>query len=223
MEKQLAKVFEEPQPPFDFYSWPLKPEPNVSASIVAPESVKNLTKQMDADGTLHWDVPAGDWVVVRAVMRPTGSRNSPAAPEATGLEVDKMNRDHVASHFAAYVGELIRRIPEHERAAWKHVVADSYEKGPENWTDGFADDFLKRYGYDPLPFLPAMTGRVIGSVDQSDRFLWDVRRMVADRIAEDYVGGLRSLCEKNGLKLWLENYGHWGFPSEFLKLRRRYG
>ena len=53
--------------------------------------------------------------------------------------------------------------------------------------------------------------------DQSDRFLWDLRRLVADRIATEYVGGLRDLCRPHGLQLWLENYGHWGFPAEFLQ------
>ena len=62
-----------------------------------------------------------------------------------------------------------------------------------------------------------MTGRVIGSADQSERFLWDLRRLVADRVATDYVGGLRDASRARGLGLWLENYGHWGFPSEFLK------
>ena len=102
-----------------------------------------------------------------------------------GLEVDKMNRIPLRSHFDAYVGNLLQRLPPDQAAsAWKHVVADSYETGPQNWTDGFAADFQKRYGYDPLPFLPVMTGRIVGSVDQSDRFLWDLRRMVADRIAQ---------------------------------------
>ena len=31
------------------------------------------------------------------------------------------------------------------------------------------------------------------------------------------MGGLREQCNANGLKLWLENYGHWGFPAEFLQ------
>ena len=97
------------------------------------------------------------------------------------------------------------------------MVADSYEMGPQNWTDGFAADFRQRYGYDPLRFLPVLTGRIVGSADQSDRFLWDLRRMVADRVARDYVGGLRDLCREHGLKMWLENYGHWGFPGEFLQ------
>lgn len=213
-EKSLLKMFQEPLPPFDFYSWPASTEPNVPCT--PPSAVRDLSKQMAADGTLRWDVPAGDWIVLRAGMMPTGTTNSPAPREARGLEVDKMNRDALRSHFDAYVGELLRRMPATQRTAWKHVVADSYEVGSENWTDGFATEFQQRYGYDPLPWLPVLTGRVIGSADQSDRFLWDLRRLVADRIARDYVGGLRDLCHEHGLKMWLENYGHWGFPSEFL-------
>ena len=128
-----------------------------------------------------------------------------------------MNREALQAHFDAYVGHLLKRIPAAERTAWKHVVADSYEMGPQNWTNGFAAAFRARYGYDPLPWLPALTGRVVNSPEASDRFLWDLRRLVADRIATDYVGALRDCCNEHGLRMWLENYGHWGFPGEFLQ------
>ncbi len=215
-EKSLVKVFQDPQPPFDFYTWPASAEPDRPNLIVNPHNVRNISHKMTADGVLRWDVPEGEWTVLRAVMMPTGTKNSPAPPEATGLEVDKMSRSALKSHFEAYVGKLLKRMPPDQRRALKHVVADSYEMGPENWTDGFAADFRRRYGYDPLSYLPVLTGRIVGSADQSDRFLWDVRRMVADRIARDYVGGLRDLCHAHGLRMWLENYGHWGFPGEFL-------
>ena len=93
---------------------------------------------------------------------------------------------------------------------------DSYEMGPQNWTEGMAEDFIKRYGYNPIAWLPVLSGRIVGSADESNRFLWDLRRLIADRVAYDYVGGLRDISAKNGLRVWLENYGHWGFPSEFL-------
>ena len=217
MEKQLAKMFQNPLPPFDYYTWPRQAEPESKELAIKPGAVLNLGKQLGADGTLRCDVPEGDWIVVRAGMLPTGTTNSPAPPEATGLEVDKMDRSALSVHFDAYVGKLLARMPAADRKALKHIVADSYEMGPQNWTDGFAEDFQKRYGYDPLPFLPAMGGRIVGSAEQSDRFLWDLRRFIADRIARDYVGGLRDLCHKHGLKMWLENYGHWGFPGEFLQ------
>ncbi|MES2476374.1 MAG: glycosyl hydrolase [Verrucomicrobiota bacterium] len=215
-EKSLEKAFQDPLPPFDFYSWPLQPEPVAKGCAIAPESIVDLRKNLAEDGSFGWDVPAGDWIVQRVSMVPTGTKNGPAAPEATGLEVDKMNRSALKAHFDAYIGELIQRLTPEDRKSWKHVVADSYEMGPQNWTDGFAADFREAFGYDPTRFLPVMRGRMVGSSDASDRFLWDLRRYVADRVATEYVGGLRDLCHENGLKLWLENYGHWGFPSEFL-------
>jgi hypothetical protein len=108
-------------------------------------------------------------------------------------------------------------MPPADRKAFKYVIADSYERGSQNWTDGFAEIFQKRYGYDPKPWLPVLTGRVVESPEKSDRFLWDLRRLVADRVATEYVGGLRDLSHEKGLTLWLENYGHWGFPAEFLQ------
>ena len=219
-EKALQKVCQTPHALYDFFTWPAEAEPDAAGMTVKPEAVRNLSKSMAADGTLDWNVPAGDWIVLRTALTPTGTKNGPAPLEATGFEVDKMNRVPLRSHFNAYVGDLLKRLPAADRKSWKHVVADSYEVGPQNWTDGFAADFQKRYGYEPMPFLPVMTGRIVGSVDQSDRFLWDLRRLVADRIARDYVGGLADLCHEHGMKMWLENYGHWGWPAEFLQYAR---
>jgi hypothetical protein len=153
---------------------------------------------------------------MRIGVTPSGTRNAAAAPHAMGWEVDKMNREHLKKHFDAYVGELLKRIRPEDRTALKHIVLDSYEQGSENWTEGLTEDFKSEYGYDPVPWLPVLSGRIVGSADQSNRFLWDLRRIIADRIAYDYVGGFRDLCRENGLRIWLENYGHWGFPSEFL-------
>ena len=216
-DKALQKVCPVPHALYDYYTWPVGAEPDSAGLMIQPNAVCDISKSMTADGTLNWDVPAGDWIVLRTAMTPTGARNAPAPPEATGYEVDKMNRVPLRAHFEAYVGNLLKRMPAADRKSLKHVVADSYEVGSQNWTDGLAADFQKRYGYNPLRFLPVMTGRIVGSADQSDRFLWDLRRLVADRMGLDYVGGLSALCREHGLKMWLENYGHWGFPAEFLQ------
>ncbi len=149
-------------------------------------------------------------------MTPTGTENAPVAKEGRGYEVDKMNKEAVAAHFDAYAGKILAMIPPEERNGIRHIVADSYEQGSENWTEGFAESFKEVYGYDPIGWLPVLTGRIIESADRSDRFLWDLRRLVADLIPTNYVAGLREKCEQNGIRLWLENYGHWGFPGEFL-------
>jgi hypothetical protein len=217
IEKQLAKMHPMPKPVWDTYMWPTQAEPDSAQLAVPVGEVRNLSAQLAGDGTLLWDVPAGEWIILRTGMTPTGVKNSPASPEGQGLEVDKMSRPLAKVQFDAFIGQLLERMPASERKAFKQVVADSYEMGSENWTDGFDKEFHQRYGYDPKPWLPVLTGRIVGSADQSERFLWDLRRLVAERIATEYVGGLREACQPYGLGLWLENYGHWGFPSEFLK------
>ena len=217
VEKQLGKMHPTPLPLGDAYRWPVSAEADSPALAIPPGTVQDLSKQLASDGTLTWDVPAGEWIVLRTGMTPTGVRNHPASPEGEGLEVDKMNRQLAQFHFDAFIGQLLKRMPASERKAFTRVVADSYETGSQNWTDDMAESFRRQYGYDPKPWLPVLTGRLVGSADQSDRFLWDLRRLVADRVATDYVGGLNAAAKAHGLGLWLENYGHWGFPGEFLK------
>lgn len=215
-EKTLAKMWPTPLPMWDAYLWPEQPELDDPSYAVAKDEIMDISGFMAEDGTLAWDVPEGNWVIMRTGLTPTGVTNAPASPEATGLEIDKMSKKHVESHFNAFLGEILKKIPEADRKSFKVVVQDSYEMGGQNFTDEFIDDFKKRYNYDPVPFLPTYKGYVVNSNSESDRFLWDMRRLVADKVAYDYVGGLRDVSHKHGLTTWLENYGHWGFPSEFL-------
>jgi len=215
-EKTLAKMHPTPLPYWHDYQWAQQPEVDDKATVIDASKVIDITQYLAADGTLNWEVPEGEWVILRTGMTPTGTVNSPASPEATGYEVDKMSKKHAEKHFYGHMGEILKRIPEADRKCFKVVVQDSYETGGQNFTDGFLEEFKQKYGYDPLPYLPVYQGMVVNSEQESDRFLWDMRRMVADKVAYDYVAGLREISHKHGLRTWLENYGHWGFPGEFL-------
>jgi hypothetical protein len=217
IEKTLAKMYQTPLPYWNEYQWADQAVIDDDQLVIDPSTVVDISKFMTADGVLKWTVPPGDWTIMRTGMLPTGVQNGPASPEGIGLEIDKMSKAHVATHFDAFMGQLLKRIPAADRKTWKIVVEDSYETGGQNWTDGMLDKFKANYGYDPMPYLPVLQGEVVGTQDKSDRFLWDLRRFIADRVAYDYVGGLRDVSHKNGLTTWLENYGHWGFPGEFLQ------
>lgn len=216
MEKTLGKMWPTPHPFWEAYQWKAQPDES-SKYIIDPAKVIDISAAMAADGTLNWKVPAGHWMIERTGMTPTNVLNAPAPAEGRGLEVDKMSKEHVAEHFNAFLGQIIKRIPPEDRKSWKVTVEDSYETGGQNWTDGFASEFEQKYGYDPTPFLPVLNGKVVGSEDISDRFLWDLRRLIADDVSFKYVGGLREISHQNGLTTWLENYGHWGYPGEFLQ------
>lgn len=214
VEKSLGKLHETAQPEFDSYLWDSQTEVNDKSQKI--DQTIDLSDKMDKLGILTWDVPEGEWSIIRMGMTPTGTLNSPASPKGRGYEIDKGNEELVRFHFKNFIGEIIKRIPEKSLPALKYVVGDSYEKGSQNWSDGFERRFEAKYAYNPVKYLPTLSGRIVSSVEESDRFLWDLRRMVADDIAYEYVGGLRKIANENNLKLWLENYGHWGFSSEFM-------
>lgn len=215
VEKQMGRMHPTPKPSWESYIFPDTFEPTETGVMVNQGAIIDLTDKLRPDGVLTCTLPPGEWTVMAFGMVPTGVKNNPAAPEATGLEVDKMSREHTLFHFDAYVGELIDSMTPEELTALTGLTIDSYEVGAQNWTDGFATEFEKRNGYNPIPLLPVLTGQVLDSAKTSDQFLWDLRRTVADMIAENYVGGLREAAHENGLTLWCENYGHWGFPGEF--------
>jgi hypothetical protein len=215
-EKSFAKMHQTSQPFWEAYQWKKQPSAGQLETLVNPDNVVDISDKLKEDGTLVWDVPSGEWIVERIGVAPTGTKNSPAAPEATGFEVDKMSKKHIAMHFDGHIGEILKRIPAADRKSFKVVVQDSYEQGGQNYTDDFFERFEKEYGYSALPFLPVFSGRTVKSQDASDRFLWDMRRLVANLVASEYVGGMKEISNKHGLTVWLENYGHWGFPSESL-------
>jgi len=216
IEKQLGKMHTTPKPDWNTYMFSMQEELKATQLTLKKEEVVDISDKLDKEGNLNWNAPAGEWTIMRMGMSPTGTKNSPAAPQGVGYEIDKMNSNLVEYHFDKFVGEFLKRLPEESKSAFKYVIADSYEMGSQNWTDGYEIKFKAKYGYDPVKYFPVLSGRIVGTVEESERFLWDLRRSIADDVAYEYVGTLRKSSNKNNLKTWLENYGHWGFPSEFM-------
>lgn len=142
--KTFAKMFQDPLPLWDYYMWREQPEVSEESLYVDPAKVLDISKYMSNDGTLTWDVPKGNWKILRMGMRSTQVTNNPAGPDGTGLEVDKMNKEHIQYHFNAYIGEILERIPKEDRKTFRVVIQDSYESGGQNFTEEFLQDFEKK-------------------------------------------------------------------------------
>jgi len=84
---------------------------------------------------------------------------------------------------------------------------DSYEMGGQNWTDGFAEIFQKEKGYDIIPFLPAFAGRYVGSAEAVTGFVYDINVLYCELMTKNYFGYFTEMCNKNGLKSYVEPYG----------------
>ncbi len=187
----------------------------VEPTVVIPrERIVDLTDRLQPDGRLEWTAPAGDdWIIARYGFTPTGKNNHPAPPEGTGPEVDKMSREAADAFWAGGVQPLLQAAGELTGRSWKHLLIDSYEVGSQNWTPRFREEFHARRGYDLLPWLPVMTGRIVDDLATSERFLWDLRRTIADLFHENYFGYFAELCHRHGLQLSIEPYGNGMFDE----------
>ncbi|HEV7219676.1 MAG TPA: glycosyl hydrolase, partial [Terriglobales bacterium] len=177
--------------------------------VIKSADVVDLTSKMHPDGTLDWTPGEGTWVVLRIGYSLLGITNHPATPEATGLEVDKLDHRFVKDYFEKYLDSYKETVGADEmgKKGIQYVINDSWEAGSQNWTDNMLAQFKKLRGYDATPWLPVLTGRVVDSAEASDRFLWDFRKTIADLIANEHYGQLEETLHERGM-------GHYGESHE---------
>ena len=152
---------------------------NATSGIV--NEVIDLTSKMDANGAISWKVPAGTWKIIRMGHTTTGVKQHPVPNYANGLECDKMNKDAMKLHFDNYPAKVIQ-------AAGKTpvtVVVDSYEAGLQNWSPRFRNEFIKRRGYDPLLWLPAVNNYIVESEEKTTRFKYDMNRTIEELMIDE--------------------------------------
>jgi hypothetical protein len=195
--------------------------PDTTNGVVPREAVLDLTSKVDAGGTLHWQAPAGQWIIQRIGHTTTGASTRPPVAGGNGLECDKLSRQAMDVHFANMMAKLIASAGPVDGQALVATHIDSWEVGSQNWTPGFRRDFQKRRGYDPLPFLPDLLdsspvkvnkktvtryAHTIDDAASADRFRWDFDQTRAELLAGNYVGRLAQLAHQHGMRLTLEGY-----------------
>lgn len=178
----------------------LKDNPTLQAgpADVCPEII-DITSRYKK-GVLNWKVPKGNWMIYRFGASLTGKRNHPAPPEATGLEIDKLDVDvlrrYMADYIAIYQKATGNRIGD---KGLQYMMVDSYEAELSNWTPKIREEFRKRMGYDMYMWLPAVTGLIIGSTDQTEKFLWDLRTVLGELFTEA-VSSIPEIISEYGFK-----------------------
>lgn len=185
----------------------------MDGSVLAKGDAIDLTERMDADGRVVWDVPAGRWKILRIGYCATGRLTSKSGTDAgRGPEVDRLDAAAVSRHFEGYVGKL-KRLLGKDGEAIRMVLNDSYESGAQNWSRGFEREFERRAGYSIKPYLPVLTGRIVGSVAESEKFLSDFRTALSDAFMENYVRTLHRKAHEYGMEFYLEPYGNGSFDD----------
>ena len=153
----------------------------------------------------------------------TGKKNHPASPEATGLEVDKLDKAAFSRYLHTFL-DMNREAAGGLLGARgiRYLMIDSYESGAQNWTASLPDEFKARRGYDLLPWLPATAGVVVGSAGQTEQFLWDLRRTIGELFAENYDNASAIVREDYGMEgIFIESHEHGrSCPADGMRIKK---
>ena len=172
----------------DGTGWRLPRSANAAASppsdaVTPPHRVVDLTDRLGPEGRLLWDAPPGKWLILRGGHASNFKMTRPSPAAAVGLECDRLATAGIDTHYGAFLKRIFTDAGSAAGKALTHVHIDSWEAGGQGWTATFPAEFRKRRGYDLRPWLPVLTGRVVGSAELAERFLWDERLEQAPRSA----------------------------------------
>jgi len=186
---------------------------------ITTAEVLDLSSKFNAEKGLKWNAPAGDWIVYRIGHASTGREPHPVPDDVLGkvLEADKMSAEQSAFHWKHVIDPVKEHLGKYLGRSFRHMLIDSYEAGGQNWTPGFREEFIKRKGYDPIPWLVSFSAtvaggkqtkdrRIVGSNDQTARFNWDYRDVINQLFFENGWNIGKKMLNDAKLDLQFEPY-----------------
>ena len=177
--------------------------------------VIDLSSKLRADGQLNWRVPAGRWQVLRFVST-IGDRSlvSTSSDGWKGYALDVLDEGAFKRYWNAVVEPLIADAGPFAGKTLRYLHTDSWEVEPLNWTPKLRDKFYKYRAYDMLRWMPVLTGRIINSRDESDRFLADFRKTIGDLAVDEHYRPFAALAHRHGIEIHPESGGPHAVPID---------
>ncbi len=178
-------------------AWPVS-EDKVISDL---SDVVNLSDKLK-DGELKWKAPAGDWQVVRYVCSNNGQELIAASPNSKGPFIDFLDPAATRFHFEYIIHKLGLKEGGDPDCPLKYLEVDSMElhEGIQ-WTPKFPDWFKQYHGYDPVAWLPALSGWTIKDKKTSARFEYDYKKTISDLLIFSHYTTGSEVCEDYGLIL----------------------
>ncbi len=177
--------------------------------------VIDLSAQLGPDGILKWDAPTGDWLVLRFGFTIGDHAYVSTSSEGwSGYALDVYSATAFQNYWDKIVEPLIADAGPLAGKSLKYLHTDSWEVELANWTPTLRAEFQKRRGYDLLPWLPVLAGRIVNSRDASDRFLFDYRRTLGDLAIDGHFKIFRDRAHAHGIGIHPESGGPHAVPID---------
>ena len=184
----------------------------------ASSQVLDLTSKVGPDGNLHWNAPAGRWELLRVGYTLNDHAHvSTCSDDWGGYALDPIDGRVFKSYWQQVVEPLIADAGPLAGKTLKYLHTDSWEVEVLNWTPSLRDEFKRRRGYDLLPFMPVITGRIVDSRSVSDRFLHDFRRTIGDLAVDNHFKLMSEGAHRHGMQIHPESGGPHSVPVDSLQ------
>ncbi|HPA18856.1 MAG TPA: glycosyl hydrolase [Verrucomicrobiae bacterium] len=194
----------------------LPSEPGEEAACT--KDIIDLTTRFSRDGRLTWNVPAGEWEILRfGCTLSDHCHVSTSSDTWSGYAIDPLDRDIFRGYWDAIVTPLIDDAGPLAGKVLKYLHTDSWEIEPFNWTPSLPAEFQKRRGYAMLPYFPVLAGRILDSRDASNRFLNDFRKTLGDLIVDNHFRPFSEWAKARGISIHPESGGPHAVPIDSLR------
>jgi hypothetical protein len=181
-----------------------------SKTLPDVNKVVDLTRRIAADGKLHWEVPAGDWDILRFVCANHGQQLIVPSPNSGGPMIDFFDPRATEFHLRYIVITILQELrrPSFAGTSFKTLEFDSMElDGFTPWNEIMAAEFQRRAGYPVMSFLPVLAGWKLADHTAQEQFLYDWRKLVSDLLIDSHYVTGRKFLEAYGVKLIAESGG----------------
>jgi hypothetical protein len=179
------------------------------------EGVVDLTARLDENGVLRWDVPEGTWEILRfGCTIGDHSHVLTSSDGWKGYALDVLDEGAFRRYWDAVVEPLIADAGPLAGRTLKYLHTDSWEVEAINWTPTLREQFRQRRGYDFVPFLPVLAGRIVNSRPESNRFLHDFRKTLGDLAVDHHYKPFLAWAHQHGLQIHPESGGPHAVPID---------
>lgn len=158
-----------------------------------------LSEQFDGK-MLKWDVPDGNWTILRFICSNTGQHLIVPSPNSNGLFIDFFDPKATQRHLSYILDRLGITRENGRESGLAYLEFDSMELDEATaWTDAMDSIFYAHHGYTVIPYLPAFAGWELP--DGNDAFLYQFKKTVSDQLIYSHYTTGRDFLAKYGIDL----------------------
>ena len=231
-ETSLSELFKEADPtiysPFKERKMEMLSVKLLPSIVNRLEDAKDISDKITGE-SIKCQIPEGKYILYALVKIKGFMQVIQGAPGADGPVLDHYNEEAVKkylSHVSHAITDKLGSISQHIRA----FFCDSLELEGANWCEDMPAEFLKRRGYDLLPWLPFVLYKItaMGNTfvfdygveygaefkDIVQRVRYDFELVKAELLRERFFNTFINWCKENNVQSRVQPYGRGYFPLE---------